>query len=338
MKITRGINVLVENNTAYDNFAVNIYLDNSPYVTVQNNTITCTNNYLRNGTRAKGVAIGEEYYDGWGAQRHHNYVLNNHIEGCSDGITSWETEVSNGKLKDTIISGNIIPSATRRGITILSINSNVLIENNSSFGGVYIEYPAGVTLNNNTTSQTTFADVSTSHWAYTWIEQVYDSGITSGCSTNPALYCPNSTVRRSEMAVFLLRGIYGTSYIPSTANGTIFLDVPSNYWAAPWIEAFAQEGITAGCSSENYCPDGIVTRAQMSVFLLRAIHGSNYTPPSATGTMFTDVPASAFAAAWIEQLAREGISGGCGNGSFCPNVPVSRAQMAIFLVKTFNLP
>ena len=75
----------------------------------------------------------------------------------------------------------------------------------------------------------------------------------------------------------------------------------------------------------------------MAVFLLRAKYGSAYTPPPATG-LFTDVPTSHWAAAWIEQLAAEGITGGCGANLYCPHESVSRAQMAVFLVKTFNLP
>lgn len=75
-----------------------------------------------------------------------------------------------------------------------------------------------------------------------------------------------------------------------------------------------------------------------AVFLLKAKHGSGYTPPPATGTIFADVPANAFAAAWIEQLVNEGISSGCGGGIFCLNNSATRAQMAVFLVNTFNLP
>ncbi len=37
---------------------------------------------------------------------------------------------------------------------------------------------------------------------------------------------------------------------------------------------------------------------------------------------------------WIEQLASEGISGGCGGGNYCPDAAVSRQQMAVFLLKT----
>lgn len=148
--ITRSVNVLVENNVVRDNFSVNIYVDNSPYVTLINNTVLCGDSYLRDGNRSTGIALGEEAYSGWGAQRHHNYILNNYIEGCRDGIASWLAEAAGGKLKDSTISGNIIPSGTRRGITINSGNQNVLIENNQIFGGIYLAYPNGVTLNNNT--------------------------------------------------------------------------------------------------------------------------------------------------------------------------------------------
>ncbi|MGH7341604.1 MAG: S-layer homology domain-containing protein, partial [Candidatus Rokuibacteriota bacterium] len=69
-----------------------------------------------------------------------------------------------------------------------------------------------------------------------------------------------------------------------------------------------------------------------------AKHGPGFTPPAATGTVFTDVPQDHFFAPWIEQLAAEGITGGCAAGAYCPDAPVTRAQMAVFLVRTFNLP
>jgi len=72
------------------------------------------------------------------------------------------------------------------------------------------------------------------------------------------------------------------------------------------------------------------------VFLLKAEHGSAYTPPGCTG-VFNDVPCPSQFADWIEQLADEGITGGCGGGNYCPNDPITRGQMAVFLVKTFKL-
>jgi hypothetical protein len=81
-----------------------------------------------------------------------------------------------------------------------------------------------------------------------------------------------------------------------------------------------------------------VTRGQMAVFLLKGEHGGAYVPPACSATMFADVecPDAQFVD-WINQLATEGITGGCGNGNYCPQDSVTRGQMAVFLVKTFGL-
>jgi len=185
----------------------------------------------------------------------------------------------------------------------------------------------------------TFVDVPTTHWAWQFIETLYKNGITGGCSSSPLKYCPDNAVTRAQMAVFLLRGIHGASYKPPTVGDTTgFADVPISHPFAAWIKQLAVEGITGGCGGGNYCPNSSVTRAQMAIFLLRAEHGPGYTPPPATGVMFSDVSATSPAAAWIEQLAMEGITGGCGGGKYCPTKAVTRAQMAVFLVRTFNLP
>jgi hypothetical protein len=194
-----------------------------------------------------------------------------------------------------------------------------------------------ITINNMVDTQT-FEDVLDTYWAYSFIERLYNAGITGGCTTNPLNYCPEDTVTRAQMAVFLLRGIHGSSYSPPAVGvSTGFADVPTSHWAAAWIKQFAAEGITSGCGNGNFCPDTPVTRAQMAVFLLKSKHGVSYTPPAATG-VFTDVPVGYWADTWIEQLAAEDITGGCGGGNYCPDAPVTRAQMAVFLVKTFNLP
>jgi len=71
----------------------------------------------------------------------------------------------------------------------------------------------------------------------------------------------------------------------------------------------------------------------MAVFLLKAEHGPSYTPPACTGA-FADVACPSTFANWVEQLANEGVTGGCGNGNYCPNNGVTRSQMAVFLLKT----
>jgi hypothetical protein len=180
----------------------------------------------------------------------------------------------------------------------------------------------------------TFTDVNQSYWAWPWIERLYAAGITGGCGTG--IYCPGSNITRAQMAVFLMVAEHGTGYTPPAATG-VFNDVPADNGFAKWIEQMAAEGITGGCGGGNYCPNAPVTREQMAVFLLVAKNGPDYTPPAAIG-VFADVPADDPFAPWIEALAAEGITGGCGGGKFCPSTPVNRAQMAVFLVTAFDLP
>lgn len=184
----------------------------------------------------------------------------------------------------------------------------------------------------------TFTDVASDYWAWSYIEWLYATGITSGCGTNPLIYCPTTTVTRDQMSVFLLRGMHGSAYTPFPVGGsTGFADVSPDHWAAAWIKELANEGITSGCGSGNYCPNNDVTRDQMAVFLLKSKHGSAYVPPAATG-VFQDVPQDYWAASWIEQLAAEGITSGCSVSpkQYCPTTPVTRDQMAVFLIKTFK--
>lgn len=182
----------------------------------------------------------------------------------------------------------------------------------------------------------TFADVSMSNFAWSSIERLYAAQITGGCSTSPLMFCPDQIVTRAQMAIFLERGMKGVSYTPPSAPSA-FGDT-TDHWAQYWISALTTDGITSGCGNGNYCPDDYVSRGQMAIFLLRAMHGPNYSPAPATGTIFQDVPANYWAAAWIEQLAAEGITGGCGNGNYCPDALVTRAQMSVFLVSAFALP
>ena len=110
------------------------------------------------------------------------------------------------------------------------------------------------------------------------------------------------------------------------------------------VERMVRDGITAGCTGGNYCPDNPITRAQMAVFLLRAKHGGAYVPPPPSGNVFFDVHVADFAADWIEQLYAESVTGGCapaspGTGNlplYCPDASVTRGQMAVFLLKIYH--
>ena len=178
-----------------------------------------------------------------------------------------------------------------------------------------------------------FPDVPTTDAFYAFVENLFHNGVTGGCGGGN--YCPTNSVTRAQMAVFLLKAKHGSSFVPPACTG-IFGDVTCPSAFADWIEELSAEGITGGCGGGNYCPSNPVTRAQMAVFLLKAEHGSTYVPPTCTG-IFADVTCPSQFANWIEQLSHENITGGCGGGDYCPDNPNTRGQMAVFLVKTFDL-
>ncbi len=185
--------------------------------------------------------------------------------------------------------------------------------------------------------QVDFLDVPPTNLFHDFVNTVARNGVTAGCGGGN--YCGVSNITRAQMAVFLLKAKYGAAYVPPAATGAVFLDVPSNSFAAAWIEELAALGVTGGCGGGNYCPTSPVTRAQMAVFLLKASIDAAYVPPTATGGVFTDVAAGSFAADWIEDLFARTITGGCLTNPlrYCPSNNNNRQQMAVFIVKAFAL-
>ena len=182
-----------------------------------------------------------------------------------------------------------------------------------------------------------FLDVPSSNPFHDDVVAIFRNGITAGCGAGN--YCGMASVTRAQMAVFLLKAERGPGFVPPPCTG-LFSDVacPGGF-AADWIEQLSLEGITSGCGGTNYCPDSPVRRDQMAVFLLKASLGSSYVPPAATGTVFADVPTSAFAADWIEDLFARNVTGGCLTNPlrYCPGNANNRQQMAVFITKTFGL-
>ncbi len=180
-----------------------------------------------------------------------------------------------------------------------------------------------------------FTDVPDADPFWSSVDAAAMTGVTAGCGGGR--FCPTAANTRAQIAPMLLRAIEGAAYAPPAATGAVFADVTATSFAAAWIEELARREIAAGCGSGDYCPSSPMTRAALAVMLLKAKYGLDYEPPPATGTVFLDVPADAFAAAWIEELYAEGITAGCGGGLFCPNGTVLRSQAAALIVKTFGL-
>gem|GEM_PF-3340204 len=202
-----------------------------------------------------------------------------------------------------------------------------------------------------------FDDVPALYWARTFINRIYDQGITSGCSATSPVYCPEASVTRAQMAVFILKTL--DEQPAAACTGAAFGDVNAGSTTdgfCRYIEKFASLGITSGCALDDpstpgvneakFCPDGNVTRAQMAVFISRAL---NAVPAGlCSGASFNDVNAGSTTdgfCRYIEKFASLGITSGCASddpstpgvneAKFCPDSDVLRSQMAVFLTKGF---
>ena len=179
-----------------------------------------------------------------------------------------------------------------------------------------------------------FVDVPTSNPFYRFIEILLHNGVTGGCNT--VSYCPTFTTTREQMSVFVLVAKEGAGYVPPACGTPVFTDVPASSPFCRFIEELARRGVVGGCAAGRYCPADAVTREQMSIFVLRTLDPA-LDPPACGTPVFADVPASSPFCRWIEELFRRNIVTGCGGGNYCPQAPVTREQMGVFISSTFGL-
>jgi mannan endo-1,4-beta-mannosidase len=196
----------------------------------------------------------------------------------------------------------------------------------------------------NNCSNPTFGDVAFSHPYHDDIEILYANGYTGGCSLTPLLFCPDLVMNRAQAAVFMLRGNFGSGYVPVTPTHFFADNWSGVAWAEGWAESMFLENLSGGCSVSPrlFCPYDQLTNVQAAVFALRLKYGTDYQPPAASGTVFADLTDVNFwGSPWAEQAYAEGLIPACGTSGgkplFCPNSLVSRGFGASIIVKAKNL-
>jgi hypothetical protein len=116
-----------------------------------------------------------------------------------------------------------------------------------------------------------------------------------------------------------------------------FTDVPPSNVHEAAIDCMAFYGIATGRSASEYGPSLGVTRAQMASFLARLIAAAGITLEEGPNAFLDDDgPEFAVHHENINKLANVGIVTGRADGTYGPALTVNRAQMATFLVRTFE--
>ena len=125
---------------------------------------------------------------------------------------------------------------------------------------------------------------------------------------------------------------------PAAAQTQPFTDTAQDAYYSEAVGALADGGIFEGteCAPGMLCPGEPMDRKTMAVWIVRALDGQN--PAQIADSRFSDVAATSFHAHFIERMADLGVTAGCGDGTgFCPDGTVTRAQMAVFLTRAFDL-
>jgi hypothetical protein len=143
------------------------------------------------------------------------------------------------------------------------------------------------------------------------------------------------TLRRTSMAItlgvsFATPALFSGSAI---AQRTFFSDISNSYWAKPFIERLAKEGVMNGFSDGTFKPDQPVTRAQFAVILRTAFSEE----PVRKSRTFKDVPVKHWAASAINKAYTTGFMTGYSDNTFRPDLKITKAQSLVFLANGLQL-
>jgi spore germination protein YaaH len=170
-----------------------------------------------------------------------------------------------------------------------------------------------------------FLDTS-GHWAESDIRQAAEKGWMTG--TAAGIFAPDQALTRAEAAAVLVRAL-GLSDAPASGAAP-FADVSAGHWAAHDIAVAAQRGYIDGVAAGKFAPDQPITREQMCALLARVLA----LPASAvTAPPYRDVPAERWSAPAVAALSGRGVVDGFDDGTFRPQAPITRAEMAALLVR-----
>ena len=107
-----------------------------------------------------------------------------------------------------------------------------------------------------------------------------------------------------------------------------FVDVNAADWFCEAVRYVYARGMMSGTGANTFSPGGTTTRA-MIVTILHRLEGT----PAAAGSAFTDVPAGQYYAQAVGWASSVGVVNGYGDGTFQPDAPITREQMAAILCR-----
>lgn len=149
--------------------------------------------------------------------------------------------------------------------------------------------------------------------------------------------CPGEALhQRLDALVASARGAGSSPPSAPAGPGTSsFADLPPDHFAHDAVNRLRHATGLQGCGEGNFCPDAVLTRAQLALLLATLDGIPSGAPATAT---FADVPPTHWAFAAVEEQVGRGVLNSCGEQSFCPDAPISWAYVAVVMQRALSLP
>ncbi|MGM9943593.1 MAG: S-layer homology domain-containing protein, partial [Lysinibacillus sp.] len=174
----------------------------------------------------------------------------------------------------------------------------------------------------------TFKDVPNANSHYDSIYNLVDRGIIKGYSDGT--FRPDNTLTRGQAAKILA----GILKLDTTDMTQLFTDVPAEYEHVAAINALFKKGIIGGYSDGTFRPNAILTRGQLAKILVKAFELKEAQDEQLP---FTDIAPDSDLATYVQTLLNYSITQGTSATTFSPTNPVTRGQMASFVVRAENV-
>jgi len=153
----------------------------------------------------------------------------------------------------------------------------------------------------------------------------------------------------SALGVYVEEADGTWAYVPSQKNGNTLEFTPPHFsiyalrtnsvefsdmtghWAESAAETMAAKHVVSGVGNGMFAPNAQVTRAEFATMLVKYL-GLEKTKTAG----FSDVPADAWYAEYVDAAAENGLISGMGDGRFDPLAPVTREQVAAMICNAYN--
>lgn len=165
------------------------------------------------------------------------------------------------------------------------------------------------------------------HWAQTYIEELFDRGVVSGCGDND--YCPDQNITRAEVVKIALN-LYELPVVPGNMLVNPFSDMEESHWAYDYILSAYANGLITGYADGTFNPDAEINRAEAVKIMLNAADVA-VTAQDEEDNGFADVVYGTWYYDYVIQSYEAGVLSGYeenGETLFKPAQPITRGELA----------